>query len=260
MSPTTKISGWPGTAEIGSDAYPPGAIRRRVQPFARRRRRDTRGPDHGLARDALAADDDTVIVDPVGALSQSHLDAEPLEARLRRARQILREAAEHALRHVDQHDAHRGGIDAPELRAQCRAHEHRDRAGHLHAGGPGADQHEREQIAMQRGIFLGLGLLERLENPVADADGVGEGLQPRREPLELVVPEVAVPHAGREDQVVVRDRHAAAGRPYRRGRERWAVSTPVTSPRITVAFRCLRSTPRIGTAIWPGIRAEVATW
>ena len=36
--------------------------------------------------------------------------------------------------------------------------------------------------------------------------------------------------------------------------------TPVTSPRITVVFRCFLRIARIGEAIYPGISAEIATW
>src|SRR5215510_14248782 len=41
---------------------------------------------------------------------------------------------------------------------------------------------------------------------------------------------------------------------------RRSVSTPVTSARITVVLRCFLRIPRIGEAICPGLRTDVATW
>src|SRR5262249_53831851 len=75
-----------GHGEIRLDADPAGAVRRRLEPLARRRRRDAGGPDHGPGRDALAAHQAATGVDTVNAATEPHLDAERLEATLRRGR------------------------------------------------------------------------------------------------------------------------------------------------------------------------------
>src|SRR5207244_5678964 len=49
------------------------------------------------------------------------------------------------------------------------------------------------------------GLLEGLEDPVSDQDGVREALEPGRELFEFTVAEVAVSYARRENQIVVLD-------------------------------------------------------
>lgn len=56
---------------------------------------------------------------------------------------------------------------------------------------------------MAAGVFLGFRLLERLQDFVADGNGVGEALQSGRELRKAIVSEVAMPHASRQDQVVV---------------------------------------------------------
>ena len=210
MSPITKISGCPGTVRSLCTLTRPVRSVSAVQPLSGGRGCDARGPDHGPARDALAGHDDAVFVDPLDAVPQSYFDPEPLEPRLRGSRELLRERAEYARRHVDQDDARGDGIDPSELGAQRGPHQHRQRAGHLDPGRSGADEDERQEIAMPARILLGLRLLERPQNSVSDRDGVREALQAGRELLELLVPEVAVPHAGRQDQVVVRERYVRA--------------------------------------------------
>src|SRR5262249_25794028 len=48
-----KSFGMSWDSQISLTAYPPGTVRLHVEPLARSRRRDTGGPDHGLARNAL---------------------------------------------------------------------------------------------------------------------------------------------------------------------------------------------------------------
>jgi len=57
-------------------------------------------------------------------------------------------------------------------------------------------------------VFLGLGLLEGAQYPVPNRDRIREALQPRRESREFVVPEVAMPDSGRQDENIVRNRHS----------------------------------------------------
>lgn len=65
--------------EVRLNAHAPGAINVSVQPFTRRRRRDTGGPDHRPASDPLAGDNDTVVVDLIDPMSQPHLHSQLLE-------------------------------------------------------------------------------------------------------------------------------------------------------------------------------------
>ena len=54
-------------------------------------------------------------------------------------------------------------------------------------------------------VGLALRPLERQENPAADFERIFETLQARRPRLPVVVPEIAVLRAGRQDQVIVRE-------------------------------------------------------
>ena len=54
-------------------------------------------------------------------------------------------------------------------------------------------------------VVLCLGLLKRLEDLVADGDGIGETLQTGRKRRKFVVAEVAVRYAGGQNQIVVGD-------------------------------------------------------
>ena len=83
-----------------------------------------------------------------------------------------------------------------------------ERARELHAGRPAADDHERHPCLAEARDGLALGRLERDQDPAPDLGRVVDGLEPGRERRPLVVPEVAVARAGRDDQRVVRDRAA----------------------------------------------------
>ena len=60
----------PGDGEIFADAHSARAVGLDVQPSTRWRWRDSRGPDHGLARDALACHDHSIPVDLIDAVAQ----------------------------------------------------------------------------------------------------------------------------------------------------------------------------------------------
>src|SRR5437763_1449443 len=70
---------------------------------------------------------------------------------------------------------------------------------------PAAHDHESEQRLAPRLVGLALRPLEGQENPAADFERVLETLQARRPGLPVVVAEVAVLRARRQDQVVVRE-------------------------------------------------------
>ncbi len=65
---------------------------------------------------------------------------------------------------------------------------------------------------MSAGIFLGLGAFKGLEDLVADSNCIRKALQTWGIFLKLVMTEVAVSCARRQDQVVVGKRHAPAVR------------------------------------------------
>src|SRR5262249_50108444 len=147
--------------------------------------------------------DDTLFVNLVHTVSQPDFHAQLFEMFLRSLGKLFRESPQDPARHIYQDDARGGRIEAAKLRAQGVANKHRDSPRHLDAGRPRADQDKGEEVAMARRVFLRLRLLERLEYLVSDRYRVGQGLQSRREPLELRMPEVAVRRAGRENQIVV---------------------------------------------------------
>src|SRR5436189_37186 len=55
------------------DTHASGLVSRRVQPFARRRRRDASRPDHGAARNAFVTDHDGCLVNRFDRLPGAHL-------------------------------------------------------------------------------------------------------------------------------------------------------------------------------------------
>ena len=69
-----KYFGMPSEAKIILDAHASGVIRFRRQPFAGRRRRDTGGPDDGLAEDPFSRHDNAISIDSIHALPEFHLD------------------------------------------------------------------------------------------------------------------------------------------------------------------------------------------
>ncbi len=85
-----------------------------------------------------------------------------------------------------------------------------DRAGHFHAGGTGANQDKRQQVAMTAGVFLSLGLLERPEDLIPNRYGVGQAFQSRSILLKFIVPEVIMACACSQNQVVKVDPHVLA--------------------------------------------------
>src|SRR5580704_9014168 len=121
-----------------------------------------------------------------------------------------------------------------------------------------ADQHERH---LSRAFVLILGRrgqFECAQDFGSDRLGVAEALETRCISRELVVPEIAGAHTGRDHQIIERnlaDAHAGAAASI----VREATSTPVTSARSTLTFRCFASSWRIGAAISAGERTAVAT-
>ena len=104
-------------------------------------------------------------------------------------------------------------LDVPVLAAQRLGGDLADLPGQFHAGRPGADQGEGEPAGPFGRVAGGLGHLERAEYPPPDLQGVLDGLHPGRDRGVLVVPEVGLPDAGGQDEVVVAELDLAAQRP-----------------------------------------------
>ena len=149
------------------------------------------------------------------------------------------------------------------LRKSCAQRLARDlgeRAGQLDAGRPAADDDERQQAALLRRVGLALGRLEREQHPPPHLERIVQRLQSRRARRPLRMAEVGVRRAGRDDQVVVRDRRrAAVDGPDRRARADRGVDCRASASS-TCTFFCARRIQRIGDAMSPGDSAAVATW
>src|SRR6266702_4560033 len=107
-----------GHREIGLHFDASRAIGFDSQPFARRRRSYSGGPDHGLAGDPLACHDDTVLIDLIHTMAQPHLDTQLLEVFPGCFRKAFGEGAEHAIGHVQENDASRERLNPPEYGVQ----------------------------------------------------------------------------------------------------------------------------------------------
>jgi hypothetical protein len=135
--------------------------------------------------------------------AEVHLDAAPLEHRDRLALQAWRERRERRGGAVEQDHARARRVDRTEVAAQRAVRELGDLPGHLHAGGAGAHDDERQPPAPRLRVELALCHLERAENAPAQLERVVDRLQPRRVAFELVVAEVGLARACGDDQAVV---------------------------------------------------------
>ena len=99
-----------------------------------------------------------------------------------------------------------------------------------------------------------LRFLERQQDAPADLGRVLDLLQARRDRFPLVMAEVVVPRAGRDDQIVVRDAPLSDQHLARGGIDAGDVAEQ--DGRVALAPRMLR----IGCAMSAGDRAAVATW
>ena len=78
-----------------------------------------------------------------------------------------------------------------------------DLTGHLDTGRPGSDDDEGEQLSALLLRVRDLGRLEGTEDPAAQLEGVVDGLHARRMAGEVIVAEVRLPRARRDEQRVV---------------------------------------------------------
>ena len=92
-----------------------------------------------------------------------------------------------------------------EVGGQGPARQLRDGPGQLDPRRPAPDDHEGQEPPLRARIGPALGPLEGQEDAPADAGRVVQLFQPRRRRLPVIVSEVVVARAGREDQVIVGD-------------------------------------------------------
>ena len=165
---------------------------------------DAGGPQDRAGLQALVADVDDAAIDAIDRGAGAHGDAEPLEIASRAIAELRRERRQHVRPAFEEHHRRGPRIDGPELVPQRVPRDLDDGAGQLDAGRAAADDDERQPPPA---FVIGrrpLGPLERHQHLRADRERVIERLEARGVGAPLVVAEVGVGHAGREDQVVER--------------------------------------------------------
>ena len=126
-----------------------------------------------------------------------------LERLGRLARELVPERGQGLLASVDQDHPDRRGLERTELAPQAAGGQLSDLAGQLDSGGSGSDHHEGQPVLLLGRVGDHLGHLEGTEDPPPQLECVVEGLHPRCEERELLVPEVRLGHPGRHDEAVV---------------------------------------------------------
>ena len=104
---------------------------------------------------------------------------------------------------VEEQDPGVFGLDVPVLAAQRLGRDLADLSGELDPGRPRPHEGEGEPAPAFGRVVGGLGHLEGAEYPPPDLQRVLDGLHPGREGGVLVVPEVGLPDARGQDEVVI---------------------------------------------------------
>ena len=125
------------------------------------------------------------------------------------------------------------GIDRAEVAPQRVAGDLAERPGQLDAGRSATDQHEGHPLASPLRVGFPFRGLERDEDASPDLGRVLEGLEAGGDRGPLVVPEVRVVGAGRDDERVVGERAAVGDEDLAPDSDR----CPTASPRSTVVLR-----------------------
>src|SRR5262245_42211230 len=94
-------------------------------------------------------------------------------------------------------------VDGAEVGGKGAVGEFGDGAGHLDAGGAGADDNEGEEASSGVCILLQFSALEGEEDAFAELGGVLERFEAGGEPLPRIIAEIGVAGAGGEDEIVV---------------------------------------------------------
>jgi hypothetical protein len=136
------------------------------------------------------------------------VDAEAAKILGRALRQALGEGRQDPRAGLEQIDPGLGRVDGVEVLGEAMAGDLGERPGELDAGRAATDDHEGELAVALGLVSAPLGRLEGEQDPAADHQGVLEALEAGGDRLPLVVAEVGMADARREDQVVVGDRLA----------------------------------------------------
>lgn len=211
-----------GDGEVGFDEDASGPVlfgtRRAGQRGRDRRRLDARRPQHGacvepgrpavmaLYRQAVRAD----VGDP-GA--QVELHSEPPQGSGGTVGQPGAERAQHRVGPLEEQHPGLGGIDLPELPIERVTGDLPDLSREFDTGRPAAHESEGEPLLPFPVVHCRFGHLERPVDPSADLERVVQGLHAGGVRGELVVPEVGLTHAHRDDEVVVRQHDVSAPGP-----------------------------------------------
>ena len=190
---------------------------------------------------------------------QQHVHAHALQPPLRVALQLGSERREHRRARLDQQDRRLRGDHRPVLPRQHLVGQLGDLADHLDPGRPGPDHREGQVRRPLGGVGGQLGHLEGAEDVAAQVAGVLQGLQPGRERLPFVVPEVGVRAPGRDHQAVVGQHQL----PAVRGQGVHDAAVQVQALHVGqhgVRVGLLPHDPAQAGAISPPGRIPVATW
>src|SRR5439155_22540906 len=118
--------------------------------------------------------------------------------------QLRRERRKNGRPGLDEDDARRARVDIAEFSASL-SRDLGERPGKLDTGRPAANEDERQQPLVPRRVSFALRILEGQADATPDRQRVLERLQAGRIRLPVVVAEIGVTGAGRDDQVVVLD-------------------------------------------------------
>ena len=121
----------------------------------------------GRCSGCLALERDAVRIDAHHGGAQHRRHAELRKRSLCLGRQRRREGGQHALARLHEHDSRLPRVDRAEVVPQRVPRHLADLPRHLHAGRPGADDHEGQLRAPRLRVRLGFGLLERVQDPRA---------------------------------------------------------------------------------------------
>ena len=201
----TNTSGWPGMVRSGCDRTRPARSSGDAERRAQRRRRDAGRPEHGLRLDRARL--------PIshGArrhardrVARPHFDAKPLEIAAARPRAAAPETSRAPT------GPPRAAGSAPRSGSKCRksrASDCREISASAPASstpvGPPPTTTNVSSACRRSCVRLALRPLERQQHAPADLERILERLQAGRGRPPLVMTEVGVRRAGRDDQIVV---------------------------------------------------------
>ena len=170
----------PPHPQVIVDRDPAALVERQLELAQDRLRGDAGGPDHGPGRQRLAAGEaGEVGPDLLQGRLQADVDAAPAQLAQRVLGQLQVDLRQHPVRRLDQHPAH-------PVQARPRVAVHRvggevlQLGQRLEAGVAAADEDVGEQLVAAAGVLGRVGLLQRLDQVVAEVDRVGQALEADR--------------------------------------------------------------------------------